>query len=370
MLISGIWAYLVLEALFVVSLYALFMRRMNRRLRRRRGEENGGAEFTSIDHYVALLQDQILDADAKLAHLANQPDGDSQLADIVAARLVFLRAERQAIDSSGPDREKFWAGISEALRPLLPDTPAAGGDQSGLIGALQARIQAYESRVANLEQFRVNFFELKAKYADAIGLGRQLHTEVGKAIAEDQQSPELREAMEKLKEENTRLEGQLSLVEREFDNIMRNLKAATDRSDLPPSESGIATSMDNIGQGVEKIRGVIGSQEQRIHELTGIISELEIELGDKQQLELLVGEFREKHAELSSVVAIIQEENTFLQEQISALLKLELEDRESTNALKQELQEQREAFVELEKKYVAIEHEYLAAYEENKRLKA
>ncbi len=379
MLISGIWAYIVLEALVVASLYILYLRWANRRLKRATASPPAAAvspATSPIDQYVTLLQEQIRDADAKLAQLEAEPANDTRLTEIVGMRLAFLRAERKAIDGSASDPQKLWNGIAEALGPLLPDPAAAAASdsQARLVNnALQARLQAYETRVANLEQFRTNFFELKEKYADAIGLGQQLHSEVGKAFSEDQQPPELRAAMDELKEENSRLEGQLSLVEQEFDNIMRNLQTATDRSDLPPAQPGIASSMDNIGQGVAKIRGVIRTQEHRIHELTGVISELEIELSDKERLDSAVDELKQKHTELTNVIAIIQDENDFLQEQISALLKQELEDREKsdakTDALRQELEEQRDAYIELEKKYAAIEHEYLAAYEENKRLK-
>ena len=379
MLINGIWAYAVLEALVIACLYILYLHWVNRRLKRRTASPDAMSAAEAgelpIDHYVELLQEQILDADAKLAQLADHADSEPEMTGVVAARLAFLRAERQASDNSATDRDEFWAEIRTALTPFLPDTSAEKSmkDQARLITALQTRIQAYETRVANLEQFRTNFFELKEKYAGAIDLGQQLHSEVGKALGEDDQPPELRDAMQKLQEENTRLEGQLSLVEQEFDNIMRNLQAATDRSGLPDAESGITTSMDNIGEGVEKIRGVIATQEDRIQELTGIISELKLELTDKERLEGAVNELKQKHTELTGVIAIIQEENDFLQEQISTLLKQELDDRNSAekqvDVLTRELEQQRASYAELEKKYAASEPAYLAAYEENNRLK-
>ena len=62
------------------------------------------------------------------------------------------------------------------------------------------------------------------------------------------------------------------------------------------------------------------------------------------------------------------------QQRLEALKRQQSEERQRLQQLAeqrkaQELEQQRASYVELEKKYAAIEHEYLAAYEENKRLK-
>ena len=377
MLIEGLWVFALLEALLLATVSALYLGWKYRRLARAvAAAPSDGQPALSADDYLALLQTQILGADAELAKLTNQPDGDKHLVDVVSARLTFLRAERKAIDSCGQDRGAFWAEISAALGPYLPDIKedSEDDDRERLITALQMRLQAYETRVANLEQFRVNFFEIKRQYADAIGLGKQLHAEVGKALPQAEQPPELRDAMDKLEAENVRLEGQLAHVEQEFDSIMRNLQAATDRSQRPASQSGIATSIDSIGQGVVRIKKVILAQENRIHELTGVISGLQLELGDKQRLEQAVNEFKDRQTELTNAIVIIQNENESLQEQLASLMRTDAEDqgkvRERIKALRQELEEQREAYIALEKNYATMEREYLAAYEENRRLKA
>ena len=377
MSIEGVWAFGLLEALLLACSAVVYFGWQYRRLTVALGTGSAARQpELSADDYLALLQSQILEADAELAQLTNQPNSDKHLIDVVGARLAFLRAERKALDSHGRYRDKFWAEISDALSPYLRNLrePFAGGDREQLIEALQMRLQAYETRVANLEQFRINFFEIKRQYGDAIGLGKQLHAEVDKAFSQAEQPPELREAMDKLKAENVRLEGQLAHVEQEFDSIMRNLRAATDCSQLPASRSAILSSMDSIGQGVIRVKKVILAQENRIHELTGVISGLKLELGDKQQLEHAVNEFKSRQRELTDAIVIIQNENESLQAQLSSLMHRDADDqnslRERIKALHQELDEQRSAYIVLEKDYATMEREYLAAYEENKRLKA
>ncbi len=377
--ISEYWIYIALEALLLVSAYAVYLYISRRRLLARQpGDAGTQPEAPSAaDHYVALLQDEILRAEAKLAQLVSGENPDPLLRNIIETRLTFLCGERKAIDSSGPDEKKFWELIADTLKPFLPmeDPPdeTAKGDQTALIEVLQSRIQAYEMRVANLEQFKDRFFALKDKYENTRELNGKLHVEIERALPDEEQSPELKETLQRLKEENGHLESQLALVEQEFQNIMNNLRAATDRSDLPKPELGITNSVDNIGEGVGRIKDVIASQEQKIRELNGMLSELELELEQQQRIKDAFDELQTKHDELNNAISIIQEENDFLQEQISALLKQELEkDGESSDAvekLQQELNEQLKAYADLETRYAAMEHEYLATYAENEKLK-
>jgi DNA repair exonuclease SbcCD ATPase subunit len=281
------------------------------------------------------------------------------------------------MESPGLGQQVFWKTVSKTFAPFLVDGPDAAekppDNRDALINALQVRLQAYEARVANLEKFKTYFFELKAKYTSAAELSKQLQDEVGIVIDYEHQSPVLRETLRILQEENAQLEGQLSLVEQEFNNIMRNLQVTTDRSGLPAPVTGIAASMAHIGQGVEQVKGFVSGQERQIRELTEVISELKVELSEKQRLHLMLNELTDKHVELTSAIGIIQEENGFLQGEISMLLERELQDKEAAEnamaACRRELETQREACGALEQKYVAMEREYLAAYEENKRLR-
>ncbi len=371
--------YLVLEALILVSAYAVYLYMTNRRLLARQHADAAQrpAETLAIDRYTALLQEEILRAEAKLARLATEESSDPQLNNIIETRLSFLRGEREAIDNSGLDEEKFWTLISDRLKPFVPaeDTPGetANEHQSALIEALQSRIQAYATRVANLEQFKDQFFAIKDKYANTRELNGRLHAEIERALPEDEQSPELKETLQELRQQNAHLESQLGLVEHEFNAIIANLCTATDRSDLPKPELGITNSVDSIGEGVGRIKHVIAGQEQKIKALNGMLSELELELAEQDRIKDALEELQAKHGELSNVIGIVQEENNFLQEQFSTLLKQELEkDRQSSASIErlhQELNEQVRAYADLENRYAAMEREYLVTYAEYEKLK-
>lgn len=377
MQIGGMWLFIVLELLLIASAIGAFLFLQNRQLRAARSGTDitdSGKEL-SIEDYVSMLQRQILQTEAKLAQLEQTQDPDTQLRTLVSTRLKLLGAERKAIDSSGQDEDKLWAQVGESLAEFLPkdETAAPVPDQTAMITALQTRILAYQQRIANLEQFKEHFFNLKLQHSETRIVNQRLHDEVEKAIPEDDRSPELQDALQVLQDENVRLEQELSHVEQEFDNIMRNLNSSIQESKTDKPDIALTNSMDSIGNKVDTIRQFVNSQDEQIKTLNGIISGLQIELEDKQRIQESIEKLQAQNDELGNVIDITQEENTFLQEQISALLKQELETSASQElALEQlqaELDTQLQAGSELEARYAAMEKEYLTAFEENQRLK-
>ena len=128
--IGGMWLFLILELLLIAGAIGTYLFLQNRRLRAApidTGKEYSDEELSSED-YVSLLQQQILKAEAKFAHLEQTPDPDTNLKTLVSTRLKLLRAERKAIDSSGQDEDKLWAQLGESMgggsyqkmKPLVP----------------------------------------------------------------------------------------------------------------------------------------------------------------------------------------------------------------------------------------------------------
>ncbi len=357
---SGLWVFVLLELLVVVGLYALYLRRVNRRLKRRIAALNAAGEpELPLDQYIQVLQQQILDTDAKLAETAQGGGDDSRFQASLALRLSLLRAELHAAEHGGADRDRFWRSVAEQMTPLLPpaaQAPAADPPPDG------------ETVRAEAEQLRKNFGDFKQLCEQTANLGEQLEAQVNSALPAAEQ-PQVGELMAALKEENARLVEKLSLVEREFDAIMLNLETAAAHKPSPAArDQGEAAEQD-----IAEIDDLLHARQQQIEELNRVIDELKLELADKQRLSEMTAALNEKNTDLMNAIGQLQEENNFLQEQISALLTQELEDEkkleDSHEEMERQLHAQREAYAELEKRFAAMEAEYLAAYEENKRLK-
>ncbi|WJW75991.1 hypothetical protein QVG61_02555 [Thiohalobacter sp. IOR34] len=377
---TSYWVYILVEALILLGLYTAYLYLANRRLRSADSSAAESEDTSPDDAYLDRLQSEILHTEAKLAHLLGEKKPDPAFRQLLETRLSFLRGERAAIDSGSPDEERFWERFAAPLGSLLDrgtdseDKPATD-TRSSLIESLQTQVEAYKTRISNLERFKERFFELKDRLADSQTLNEQLHQEVTKAVPTEEQTPELSSILQRLHEENTLLGKQLAQVEEEFSAMMRNVQApaAADTATSGEKEDAMSDSCEHIAQNLERIKQVILGKEQQIGELMNFIDQLQLKLEDHEKIQQSLQELDARNSELNSVVSILEEENGFLQTQISMLLKQELDNEENRNRriedLQQELDEQTRNLAELEKKYAAMEQEYLAIYEENQQLK-
>lgn len=357
----------VLEVLLVAAIYVAFLH--FRKLKRAgiSGESAPGSQLAA-DQYAALLQELILQADARLAGLEGDDSASTELRRLIEFRLAVLKAERTAADSAGPDDDKRWDLLAESLSPLLPAQASEDKKESKLVESLRLQITGYEKRLANLEKFRELFFDMKARLSDSHARTDQLQVEVSRAVPEDEQSPELKKLLSELESENRQLNEQLEHVEDVFTNILKQTSEP-----VAAVEEGIAGAVSGIDRDVERIRSIISSQEKRIGELSTLIEEKEMALADKQEVERALEELRESGKEMESVIEVIEEENSFLQQQISMLLQQELEKdtalEQQVGELSKQLEEARAEHANLTDKFAVMEKEYLQMYEENRELK-
>lgn len=373
------WTYIVFEALALVGVWAIYLGWKNRRLTAQLADANihESSQALDIDSYSDLVNKEILNTEAKLVQLADQPGAEAGPMQAIQARLTFLRAEREAAGGLASDDEAFWARMTELLSGCIPaagdaETTGAGErDQSAQVEALETRIQAYETRVSNLEQFKQLFFELKMKQVNSKGLEEKIRTEVDKVIPEQEQTPELKDMLSTLRAENHTLEEQLNHIERELDDVLRAAGPAGNQQ----AESG-AGSVNNgpagIEDDVENIRRVISQYKKHVNELNGLVMNLKLDVKDKERLEGYAEQLKSQYEDLQAAMHHLGEENDFLQEQISALLKQELEKEAQIKAdaaeVADKLEAQLTAYAELERKYAEMEQSYLATYQENQKL--
>ena len=343
----------LIEALLLAALYAAYLLW---RLRRLRATAAGSQAMSPPGPYVERLQREVLETEAALARLGeptSTADADARQRQLLETRLVFLRAERKAAD--GPP-EQFQARLEEGLAPFL------GGDgESLLVQSLRSQVQACEKRLSNLERFKDLFFELKGRLADSQERGEQLQMEVSRVVPESEQSPLLKNLLDGLKTENEQLNQQLDQVDEALAAILRQAERHVEANG-----DGVNASITGIDAGVERIRNVVQAQQRRIAELAELVSARDMELEQKAPLESLLEEVRASNEELNTVVSVLQEENDFLQVQISMLLKQELEKEKERERV---LAETAKSQADLKQRFAAMEKEYLLVYEENRRLK-
>ncbi len=366
--LSEFLAFALLEVLFVGAVYMVYLH-----FRHSQGEAETSqepvAEVPAADQYLAILQEAILQADARLASLNGQAEPSPAQQKLVEIRLAFLRAERKAVEKAGADEDRLWALLEEGLKPLLPDEQQEGEAKSKRVESLRLQLRSYEQRLANLEQFRTLFFDLKSQLATSSARSEKLQTEVRLAVPVEEQSPELKALLEELEHENRQLNEQLEHVEEVFSDILHEVKEP-----VAVSDESIAGKMSGIDKGVEQIRYIVVAQEQRITELSAMLEEKEIVLADREQLQQMLEGLREANQEMESVISVLEEENRFLQEHISALLKQELDEDESyqqqIEALRKRQEEEHAAYIALSEKFAAMEKAYLQLYEENRTLRS
>lgn len=384
MTLTDFLLFTALEIIFLVGVFLLFVAI---RRRREKGAFQAAARVEpelTVDHYVQLLQAQILATESRLKQLEQGGAEEALQAAAVRARLDLLKGERKVVDGSGVDEQKLWSSVSAVFADWVPDEALAepGTDEApastAMVAALQQKLAASRQRIANLEQFRDNFFDIKLRMEAGQVLNQRLHDEIDKSVPREEQSPELRSAMDELKSENETLMQQLQHIQQEFSEIIEDLGEQESGLSADVGVSGLANmeqikgdldgSFENLDEGVEQIRQVIVVQEQRIQELHGMVEGLQLEVGDKQRLQACIDELNDKSRELTDVIAVMEEENTFLQEQISALLQQELiKEQEAKAELaqhQQQLEEHVRSSAELEKKYADMEQKYLDLYSE------
>jgi len=374
MALGSFWTYVVLEALALLGVWTIYQHWKIRRLSARlvNPVSSSGSQALNVESYTDLVNKEILNCETKLARLADRQADESGLASTIQTRLAFLRAERDAAIDQDSGDEAFWTRMSELLAACLPapvDTESVENSEDepdSEVEALRARIQAYETRVSNLEQFKQLFFELKMKQINSKSLEEKIRTEVGKAIPEQEQAPELKDMLSSLREENHTLEEQLGHIEHELDDILRAAGPAGS------GEAPASNASTGVVDDVENIRQVISQYKMHVHELNGLIMNLKLDVKDKESLEKYAEQQKSQYEELQAAMHHLEEENDFLQEQISALLKQELEKEAQIKAdaeeVKGKLDARLAAYAELEGKYAEMEQSYLAVYQENRKL--
>lgn len=369
-----LWLLGLIEVIIVLMVITGLLYHQNRRLQRALGSGLGQAETAATDWHE-FLQTQINRTRSRLTQLST--DGVSSPASLrlLQLRLRLLEAERAAWDRSTPDHEIFWDTLLQNLPPPPDDEGATAlAVKEELIRSLQERVQQYVLRVENLETFKTMFFDLKQKLGESQELNTQFHDEITRTIPVEMQSPEMQDMLERLREENTSLEELLQHVDQQLRSIMSQAGVASHGQDQrKASLDGMSGMVMHIESEMAQIRDIITGQKTRIGELTLQVDNLQLEVNDRDHLKRKLQALAKRNMEVDKAMDKLEQENRFLQEQISTLLSQELLSAEQTKEKIREYEIQlltkEKALNELERKYAAMEEQYLSVFNENEKLK-
>ncbi|BCO31582.1 hypothetical protein TspCOW1_16850 [Thiohalobacter sp. COW1] len=374
-----LWLLGLLEIIIVLMVIVGVLYRQNQRLQRALGSGLGGEAGATATDWSEFLQAQINRTRTRLGQMSS--DGVSSPAGIrlLQLRLRLLEAERAAWDRSTPDHELFWDTLLQALpSPPGDDTASAIAVREELIQSLQERVEQYGNRVENLETFKTMFFDLKQKLSDSQELNLQVHEEITRTIPVEMQSPEMQQMLERLRAENISMGEMLEHVDKQLRSIMLQA-GVSNRSGLPPrpEDKGAVESMSDMVMHIEsemaQVRDIIVGQKSRINELMLEIDSLQLELNDKNRLRQALQQLARKNADMAQTMDRLEQENRFLQEHISILHSQELfaaeQSSEKIREFENQLLAKEKALNALERKYAAMEEQYLSVFNENERLK-
>lgn len=378
--------YLVLAEIVLLAgagvLLLLHQRRKNR-LRPRFPIAPEQHPRAACQQYHMLVQNEINKAENRLHSLLASDSQDQQQLAVIRFRTAFLSEEQKAVEAHGHDEQTLWQVFSQTLPPLMPDRPVSFDEEiSADIDSidpeeyrlLQRKLQATELRADNLAKFKDLFFDLKSQFAESQRINDALHDELEELLPDDFASEDLKAVLAKLRSENTTLHHQLEDVESSFVKLTRNLKDLTDHPiDLSGKPHTIEQTSAAINAGVQKIKGAMEHQDEKIRELSSAVVKLKLKVEQQQSLEEKLTNLQNSNDNFKRSVANLEEENAFLADQISALLKQEV-DSESKHhkrilQLESEITEKEMAVAEMEAKYTRLELDFQKLYADYKLLK-
>ncbi len=335
------------------------------------------------EQYHLLVQNEINKAEARLHKMLENDSQDKEELAVIQFRMSFLTAEKKAIESHGHDEHALWRVFVNTLPQLMPseqipiedeiadDVESIDPEEYRL---LQRKLHASELRAENLTKFKTLFFELKDQFAESQRVNDALHEELEELLPDDFASEDIKAVLAKLRSENSSLHHQLEDVESSFAKLTRNLTSLTDGSiDTSGQPHTINETSAAINAGVQKIKDVMEQQDDKIRELSSMVVKLKLKVEQQQTLESKLNELQNNNEEFKRTMHSLEEENAFLCDQISALLKEEVNSENKHHKrvlqLESELTEKEMSLVEIESKYTKLESEFQKLYAEHKLLK-
>jgi len=393
----------LLEAVMVLAVLSgyLFLKNRQLRLVQEVVPETGHGPQDRLDEPSDWIGEQLERTEARLAELRMVDKQDQDEGYFSDLRRQFLVIERQAAILGAGDENRFWRTLAEELAAVLPRPDKPVQDESlekmpdiedvpdpvsegREVTHLKNRLSIYEERVANLERFKELFFDIKPRLEQQEILVERLQSELTEALDQGGEVTMLQATIEQLAYEKSDLQERVA----EMSNALAELPIAQNaggpiESGTPPenlaSEPSVepespagSSRIEAVGEtgrlmseDVARMREMVGGQEARIRELNTLVGDLRLEVDDKSRLEQICSDLEGRVSDLRGQAESMEQENQFLLEQISSLLKQELIKDEQFATELQRIEERMAGketdYRELEARYADLERQYLEA---------
>lgn len=367
----------VLAMVFAVILILFYRKRLKSLREQVATQQNTVANDPSLD----FLLEQIEKTKHKLAGLQQNKSDNQDSLQAVQRRFEILLAEKSALELHGNNTDRYWDQLISKFNSLITPSGSTMEEDTGLLtqklDLLKSEIQTYEERLQGLERFKTSFFKLKDEFDQIVEMNKQLSSELESRVPVEERSDELQEMLNRSRVENQNLESQLSFVKQEFEVLMQNydqLRKDSQDGQAPSQIEEVKTdnALEDSGDGFDT-QQLIESQSRKIIELKSLIAALETKVDGMDRLQQLVNELSDNDKQMNQCLAIMEDENAFLRDQIQALLGQEVEKEEKVRIkraqLEQVILDAEKNYAEQVKKYVEMERKYLDLYEQTQNTK-
>ncbi len=207
---------LIIETFILMSAALAFLGWRNRRLRRQLAGSGTTASADARQMLLQGLEHELARTRSKAERAGSNSPEAERLHQACEFRIRVLEGEL-AVCAAGEDEHLYWQQIADYFDGINQAFNAR-------LAELQFRLRTYLERLDNLEGFKTQVFALAEKLRRSRETIRSLETELEKHLPAESRSAELETALQTMREEKQQLEDQLSLVEQEYETLMKNVE--------------------------------------------------------------------------------------------------------------------------------------------------
>lgn len=341
--------FVALEVALLLGLFVGLLARRQKRLKTRlqafEAAQSDPAEekFASMESgYLPYLEQQLAQTREQLEQGADAADDDQAQQAALHRRMELLQAEKALTEHCNDYPEQRWAQVATlyAVAAAQPDTNP-GADTVDASQAGDDPLAQAHARIAGLEKFRDNFFqlrnELKALALDKDALAEQL----AQLLPEAERSAELQALLSRLNEQNARLNSELEQLEAQ----------ASRQEQGDAIVPAVGAEVDEAAAG--ELHSALGRQGEVIEAIKGTLAQA----GDAPSAELVadlsrqVKTLEQRYREATTCLDVMGQENERLQEKVERkdahIAHAETESRENVSDLQDQLGKQKQKLSEL-----------------------
>lgn len=249
--------------------------------------------------YLQFINRELSETKIHLDDLLENQSDDRETIHMYQYRHKHLDAEQKAMSASKGDTAQFWELYRSTIDFIYTENEKK--DDVNSERDSQPEIQSPQGLEEQLDQYNNSSKSIVEQSNNVIELVQKL------AAKED--SEELAHMLGLLNSEKDGLISQLNRMEEEYARLMNNA-ALQSRSVMIDS---------NIENG--EMSKVIAQQHSRVAELNDIVGNLSLELEDKKRLIQETEWVTRQLKETEHVIVILEDENSFLRDQIKQLLE-------------------------------------------------